>query len=90
MKITKRQLRQIIRESFDDGYPSMGAVPPTGRSLTGRSFYKYKYELLQGALDYLDRAIELESMSAAGEDPDLDALRDELDGYMSAVAAMTR
>jgi len=86
MRITKRQLRRIIREEYDEY--GMGGVPPTGQHLSGRSFYRRKIEMLQQALDYLDQAIELESYSAVGEDPDLDALRDDLDAYMSAVRAM--
>lgn len=75
MKITKQQLRQIVRESFRS-------------DLDGPSFYARKLMLLEGAIDLLRDAEELDRSAPAGEDEDLSIIISDLEGYYSAVQAM--
>ena len=75
MRITKQQLRQIIRESFHSGFD-------------GPAFYAQKARMLERAIDILRNVEELDRSAPAGEDEDLSALISDLEGYLDAVQAM--
>ena len=77
MKITKSQLRRIIKEEaarLNEAY--------------GGFSYARKLNLIRAARKSLQSAQELESASAMGSDPDLDELVDMVIGYEDAVQAM--
>ena len=75
MRVTKRQLRRIVKEER--------------RRLLREFSYSEKLELLHPALEALTAVQKYEAMhSQIGEDPDLNALIDHLEGYMDAVQAM--
>ena len=82
MKITKRQLRTIIKEE-------------RSRILNenmhdAQGFYEKKLKLLDTALSALEAAKAHERTSAIGEDPDLNQLVDMVIGYIDAVGSMVR
>lgn len=75
MKITKQQLRQIIRESFHS-------------DLDGPAFYAKKAMMLERAIEMLQAVEELDRSAPAGEDEDLSVIISDLEGYLGAVQAM--
>ena len=77
MKITKRQLRRIIKEEKARLNEAFGGFS-----------YARKLNLIRAARKALQSAQELESTSAMGEDPELDELVDMVIGYEDAVKAM--
>ena len=82
MKITKRQLRTIIKEErtrilSENMHDAQG-------------FYEKKLKLLDTALSALEAAKAHERTSAMGEDPDLNELISMVIGYIDAVGSMVR
>ena len=82
MKITKRQLRRIIKEE-------------RSRVLSenmhdAQAFYEKKLTILNTALSALEAAKEHERMSAMGEDPDLNQIVDMVNNYIGAVGSMVQ
>ena len=82
MKITKRQLRTIIKEE-------------RSRILSenmhdAQGFYEKKLAILNKALSALEAAKAHERTSAMGEDPDLNELVSMVIGYIDAVGSMVR
>jgi len=82
IKLTESRLRQIIREEAR-------LLTRNRRTLREGAFsYRAKLDLVEDAIDSLRKALDLESQSDIGEDPDLESLIDALEGYASAVRVM--
>ena len=82
MKITKRQLRRIIKEE------KSSLLNENMHDAQG--FYEKKLKLLNTALTALEAAKAHERTSAMGEDPDLNELVNMVIGYIDAVYSMVQ
>lgn len=82
MKITKRQLRRIIKEERTRIL--------SGNMHDAQGFYEKKLTILNTALSALEAAKDHERTSAMGEDPDLNQLVNMVIGYIDAVGSMVQ
>ncbi len=82
-RLTSSRLRQIIQEE-------RARLAPRRRTLReGKFSYSTKLRMLEDALMALQDVAQYEAReSDIGQDPDLDALIRDLEGYMESVQAM--
>ena len=86
MRLTKRQLKRIIREEKLRIDEWIGGEKDWFKDAQSPdSLYTQKIELLQKGLGFVEQAMQFERRETGQEDPDLKELVQDLKNYINAV-----